>query len=72
MRVLKLILMLAVAGLFIAVVSGTAQKEISDADYMKTALTAAPAAVAKDAGVMRMDASGKMKMLGNQRMILHA
>ena len=63
MRVLKLILVLAAAGLFIAAVSRTQQKEMSDADYMKKALTAAPAAVAKDAGVMRMDAAGKMKML---------
>lgn len=63
MLVLKVILVLAVAGLFIAVVSGTAQKEMSDADYTKLALSAAPEAVAKDAGVMRMDAGGKMRML---------
>ena len=63
MRVLKLTLVLAAAGLLIAAVSRTAQKEMSDAEYMKTALSAAPAAVAKDAGVMRMDAGGKMRML---------
>lgn len=63
MRAQKLVFVLAVAGLFIAAVSGSSQKELSDADYIKTALTAAPAAVAKDAGVMRMDAAGKMKML---------
>ena len=63
MRVLKLTLVLAAAGLLIATVSRTQQKEMSDADYIKTALSAAPAAVAKDAGVMRVDAAGKMKML---------
>jgi hypothetical protein len=63
MRVWKATLVLAAAGLFIAGVSGTAQKEMSDADYIRTALSAAPAAVAKDAGVMRMDAAGKMQML---------
>ncbi|HWN74280.1 MAG TPA: hypothetical protein VNO13_00955 [Candidatus Udaeobacter sp.] len=63
MRVLKLTLVLAAAGLLIATVSRTQQKEMSDADYIKTALSAAPAAVAKDAGVMRVDAAGKMKIL---------
>jgi hypothetical protein len=63
MRVLKVTLVLAAAGLFIATVSRTQQKEMSDADYTKMALSAAPEAVAKDAGVMRMDASGKMRTL---------
>jgi hypothetical protein len=63
MRVLKLTLVLAAAGLVIATVSRTQQKEVSDADYTKMALSAAPEAVAKDAGVMRMDAGGKMRML---------
>jgi hypothetical protein len=63
MRVLKLTLVLAAAGLFIVTVSRTQQKEMSDADYTKMALSAAPEAVAKDAGVMRMDAGGKMRML---------
>jgi hypothetical protein len=63
MRVLKLTLVLAAAGLLIATVSRTQQKEMSDADYTKMALSAAPEAVAKDAGVMRMDAGGKMRML---------
>src|SRR5882757_5093305 len=60
MRVWKATLVLAAAGLFIAAVGGSAQKDVSDADYIKMA---APAAVAKDAGVMRTDAAGKMKML---------
>jgi hypothetical protein len=63
MCLLKATLVLAAAGLFIAGVSSTQQKEMSDGDYMKMALTAAPTAVAKDAGVMRLDAAGKMKML---------
>jgi len=63
MRVLKVTLVLAAAGLFVVTTSRTAQKEVSDAEYMKMALSAAPEAVAKDAGVMRVDASGKMKML---------
>jgi hypothetical protein len=63
MRVWKATLVLAAAGLFIAAVGGTGRKEMTDADYMKTALSAAPAAVAKEAGVMRRDATGKMKML---------
>jgi hypothetical protein len=63
MRVLKVTLVLAVAGLLIASVSRTEQKELSDAEYTKKALSAAPEAVAKDAGVMRRDASGKMRML---------
>ena len=63
MSVLKLMLVLAAAGLFVAAVSRTAQKELSDAEYIKMALSAAPEAVARDAGVMRMDAAGKMRML---------
>jgi len=63
MRVLKATFALAVAALFITTVTRTQQKEMSDADYTKMALSAAPAAVAKDAGVMRMDAGGKMRML---------
>jgi hypothetical protein len=63
MRLLKVTLVLAAAGLLITGVSRTQQKEMSDAEYSKKALSAAPAAVAKDAGVMRLDAAGKMKML---------
>jgi len=37
--------------------------EISDSAYTAQALSAAPKAVAKDAGVVRMDADGKMKTL---------
>jgi hypothetical protein len=37
--------------------------EISDGAYTAQALSAAPKAIAKDAGVVRMDADGKMKTL---------
>lgn len=37
--------------------------EISDGAYTTQALSAAPKAIAKDAGVVRMDADGKMKTL---------
>ena len=63
MRVLKITLTVAVVGLFIAVVTRTQQKEMSDAEYTKQALSAAPEAVAKDAGVVRMDANGTMRTL---------
>ncbi len=57
MRVLKITLTVAVAGLFIAVVTRTQQKEMSDAEYTKQALLAAPEAVAKDThGCERNDA----------------
>jgi hypothetical protein len=37
--------------------------ELSDAQYTAKALSAAPAAIAKDAGVVRMDADGKPRTL---------
>src|SRR5256886_6200773 len=37
--------------------------ELSDSAYTAQALSAAPKAIAKDAGVVRMDADGKMKTL---------
>ena len=37
--------------------------EMSDAAYTAQALSAAPKAVAKEAGVVRMEADGKMKTL---------
>ena len=44
--------------------AATAKKgEVSDAVYTKQALSAAPAAIAKGAGVMRMNADGSMKTL---------
>jgi hypothetical protein len=43
--------------------SGMKKAEISDAAYAAQAVSAAPKAVAKDAGVMRMGADGKMRSL---------
>ncbi len=37
--------------------------EMSDAEYMKQALSSAPSAIAKDAGVIRTDKDGKMNTL---------
>ena len=57
---------LAIATLLMAtVIFATAQKkaELSDAQYTTKALSAAPASVAKDATVVRMDSDGKMKTL---------
>lgn len=45
-------------------IAATAKKgEVSDAEYTKQALSAAPTAIAKEAGVMRMNADGSMKTL---------
>jgi len=63
MRVLKITLTVAAVGLLIAAATRTQQKEMSDAEYTKQALLAAPEAVAKDAGVVRMDANGTMRTL---------
>ena len=57
---------LAIAASLIAIVNvATAQKkaEPSDAQYTAKALSAAPASIAKDATVVRMDTDGKMKTL---------
>ncbi len=44
--------------------AATAKKgEVSDAVYTKQALSAAPAAIAKGAGIMRMNADGSMRTL---------
>jgi hypothetical protein len=52
------------AALLIASAGRTQQKEMSDADYIKAATSAAPAAISKDAAVMRMDeSSGKVRTL---------
>jgi hypothetical protein len=67
MRVLKATLVLAASGIFITAATRAPQKELSDAEYTKQALSAAPEAVAKDAGVMRTDANGKMRMLRDSK-----
>jgi hypothetical protein len=50
--------------LAIAILAAAQKKaEMSDAQYITKAISAAPSAVAKDAGVVRMDKDGKMKTL---------
>ena len=54
------------ASLVVAAAAGMAvgqQKQMSDSEYTAQALSAAPASVAKDAGVVRMDEKGNMKTL---------
>jgi hypothetical protein len=63
MRPLKAIATVAASVLFFAAAATSQEKTLSDADYIKQALTAAPAAVAKGAGVVRMEADGSMKTL---------
>lgn len=46
-----------------AIMATAQKKEVSDSEYTAQALSAAPPAVAKDAGVMRMDKDGKMRTL---------
>jgi hypothetical protein len=56
-------ILLTGALLLIAAPASSQQKEISDAQYMKEALSAAPLAVAAHATVVRMDKDGKMRTL---------
>jgi len=61
MRFLKFVF---ASGFFAALVAASApQGRASDSDYMAAALSAAPAAVAKDATVMRMEKDGSMTTL---------
>src|SRR5713101_9388887 len=54
----------AVSLIAIAILAAAQKKaEMSDAQYITKALSAAPSAVAKDAGVVRMDKDGKMNTL---------
>lgn len=54
---------LGVCLLAIVLTSSAQMGQLSDSEYISQALSAAPKDVAKDAGVMRMDAKGAMKML---------
>lgn len=55
---------IVVSLLAIAILAAAQKKaEMSDAQYIAKAISAAPSAVAKDAGVVRMDKDGKMKTL---------
>ncbi|GAC1670904.1 MAG: hypothetical protein NVS9B4_26620 [Candidatus Acidiferrum sp.] len=60
MRVFKIVCVVAVPVLFIAAAAKTQQKQATDADYIKQALSAAPAAVAKEAAVVRVGQDGSM------------
>ena len=63
MRTTKILFVIAVAALFVAAGTPTQQKQASDAEYIKQALSAAPEAVAKGAAVIRMQDNGSMKTL---------
>ena len=63
MRMLKTVFVMAVAAFLIVGVAHTQQKQTSDSEYMAQALSAAPAAVAKGAAVVRMEADGSMRTL---------
>jgi len=63
MRGLKSIFMVAASLLFVAGAADTQQNQISDSEYTKQALSAAPEAVSKGATVVRADKDGKMRTL---------
>jgi len=63
MRGLKFIFMVATSLLFVAGAADTQQNQISDSEYTKQALSAAPEAVSKGATVVRADKDGKMRTL---------
>lgn len=63
MRGAKITLAVAVAALFVAAGARTQQKQTSDAEYIKQALSAAPEAVAKGAAVVRIEENGGLKTL---------
>ena len=61
MRFLKIVF---ASGLFLMLAAASApQVKASDSDYMTRALSAAPAAVAKDAAVVRMEKDGSLTTL---------
>jgi hypothetical protein len=47
----------------LGIVAAQKAKEVSDAEYTKQALSAAPKDIAKDAGIIRVSADGSMKTL---------
>ena len=63
MRALTTIFAFAVLLSVIGTRAQTPKGKVSDEEYTKQALSAAPEAVAKDAAVMRMDADGTMRTL---------
>ena len=63
MRRIGKILVAELAILLVATSASTQQKQVSDSVYIAQALSAAPAAVAKDATVVRMEKDGNMRTL---------
>jgi hypothetical protein len=63
MRTSKMIFLVVLSMLVTAVVTQAQKGEVSDAAYMKQALSAAPKAVAAGASVVRMDKDGTMRTL---------
>ena len=63
MRALKTMSQIAVSLLVIAAAVQAQKAEMSDAAYIKLAVTAAPKAVGDGAAVVRMDKDGKMRTL---------
>ncbi|HLY63493.1 MAG TPA: hypothetical protein VKV95_22365 [Terriglobia bacterium] len=63
MRALGRILGVTVSIVLVAATANSQQKQISDSAYIAQALSAAPAAVAKEATIVRMDKDGNMRTL---------
>jgi hypothetical protein len=63
MRKAQIIFVIAVAALLVAARANTQQKQTSDSQYLKLALSAAPEAVAKGAAVVRFENDGNMRTL---------
>ena len=63
MRGLKFILMVAASLFFIVGAADTQQNQITDSEYLKQALSAAPDAVSKGAAVVRANQDGSMRTL---------
>ncbi len=63
MRTFKIIFAGAVLLLLIGAAANAQQTEMSDSKYMAQALSAAPRAVAKEAGVVRVEKDGSMRTL---------
>ena len=63
MRAAKIIFAVAGALAAVAVLAKPQKKELTDAEYTKKALSAAPKAVAEGAAVMRMEKDGSMRTL---------
>jgi hypothetical protein len=61
MRALMTIFAVVLAGLLLAAAARSPQKQTSDSEYITQALSAAPAAVAKGAAVVRVEKDGSLR-----------